>query len=119
MHQPKKNYRNKISLKSILEFRFYIISYLLWLLFLIYISTIPPISFISKITFFILIFSAIFSTIFIFINNIKNSLYISMYLVSMLLLLFLHQLNYINMILVTGLFVAIFIFNNKSTKVAT
>ena len=80
-----------------------IFSILLWSLFIVYINIVLPSTFLNILVFFVLIFSSILSTCLVFIIHSRLRFVIPIYLLSILLLLFFHQFNLINFILVTAL----------------
>lgn len=96
-----------------------IICSLIWLSWVIYFCTIAPSSYVTKIVFFLILFIAILSTVYMFLKRFKTNFIISIYILSLALLLFFHQFNLINSILLTGLFVTLTILVNKQQKIQT
>lgn len=87
-----------------------IFSVLLWCLFLVFIHIVPPNHSQNILAFFVLIFSTLLSTFLVLISNRKLCFILSLYFISLLLLLFFHQLNTLNLILISSLWTFLFFF---------
>ncbi|MDD4027229.1 MAG: hypothetical protein PHO75_03500 [Candidatus Shapirobacteria bacterium] len=84
-------------------------------IFLIFVNTVSPDSLWSKIVFFFIIFCGLLSISYIFFQKHKLNLILSFYLLSLILFLFFHQFNLLNLIILTALLITI-IFLTKSEK---
>jgi len=79
------------------------LTFLTWLLLLLYLNFIPPISLMAHIAFYLIIFAAIFGTIHSLFNRTRTALFIAIYVIALLLLLQYRQFNPVNLVLVTVL----------------
>lgn len=93
-----------------------IFSILLWCLLLAFIHLVLPNQPLNIFAFFVLIFSSFLSTFLVLIPNQKLCLILTFLLISLLLLLFFHQFNILNLILIIGIFFAIFFYSNKKNS---
>lgn len=84
---------------------FYLTTFILWLIFLVFVNLISPGSVFNYLIFFILLFTCFLSSTFLFIRKIKLNLLISFFLILLTLLLFFHLLSILNLVLLSAIFI--------------
>jgi hypothetical protein len=115
--QPVRNTSREENIKSTHKSRFFYFSIIFWVILILFINLVTPTSLWSKITFFLIVFSALVSSFYIFSKNNCFNLLFSLYLIGLLLLQFLNQLFLMNFIFITCLFIVFFfIFYKKESN---
>ena len=85
-----------------------LLTFILWSLLLVFINFVPPISTLSIVTFFILLFACLLGTTLVFFRKIKLNLLLTIFLLTLPLLLYFHLTSIINLTLDTALFLTLF-----------
>ncbi|MDD2224670.1 MAG: hypothetical protein PHP97_00710 [Candidatus Shapirobacteria bacterium] len=84
--------------------------------FLIFVNSVSPEFFWSKIIFFFIIFCFFFSVLCIFSQKYSLNSIKALYFTSLILLLFFHQFNLLNIILLSIILIAFLFFVSKKTN---
>jgi hypothetical protein len=88
--------------------KYLFLSLISWLFFIVFIIFVSPDFLVAKIVFFILLFLCLFTTAYIFPKKHCLNLFVAIYLLSLSLLLFLHQFYLLNFVFLTALFICLF-----------
>lgn len=88
----------------------YCLSFVSWTIFVVYLNLVAPTTFLSYLTFFTILFLAIYTTTLIFFKKLKLNLLLTIYLLSLPVLVFFKQFNFLNPVLISLFFGAIYLF---------
>jgi hypothetical protein len=96
--------------------KFFYYSLTLASVFLIFVNFVSPEFLWAKIIFFFVIFCFLFSLLCIFSKKYRLNLFISIYLISLILLYFFHQFNWLNFIILTILLITVIFLTHDNNK---
>lgn len=84
------------------------LTFILWLLLLVFLNLVPPVSTLSIVTFFLLLFACILGTTLLFFKRIKLNLLLSVFILTLPILRFFNLASVLNLILDSALFLVLY-----------